>query len=98
VVTVQHMDNASENLIITPELVKKLIADQFPEFSHLTIKSVEISGHDNRTFHLGRDLLVRLPSKASYASAVLKEQHWLPKLAPHLISTYTYANCSWEPL
>jgi hypothetical protein len=32
---------------ITPSLATKLIAEQFPEFSHLEIKPVEIDGHDN---------------------------------------------------
>lgn len=41
-------------------------------------------GWDNRTFHLGPDMTVRLPSAARYAAQVPKEQHWLPKLAPFL--------------
>ncbi len=69
---------------ITAVLAAKLIAEQFPEFSHLEIKSVEIDGHDNRTFRLGDTMLIRMPSMAPYALKVLKEQEWLPKLQPHL--------------
>ncbi|WP_308208415.1 aminoglycoside phosphotransferase family protein [Paractinoplanes aksuensis] len=41
-------------------------------------------GWDNRTFHLGPDMLVRLPSAAEYALAVDKEHRWLPILADQL--------------
>ena len=41
-------------------------------------------GWDNRTFHLGEEMTVRLPSAAPYALQVEKEQRWLPGLAPLL--------------
>ena len=41
-------------------------------------------GWDNRTFHLGDDLKVRLPSAARYAAQAEKEHRWLPRLAPVL--------------
>ena len=65
-------------------LVKKLINSQFPVWRHLSIAPVDKSGWDNRTFHLGTRLLVRLPSAAEYAVQVEKEQKWLPILAPKL--------------
>lgn len=71
-------------LTITPSLVKMLIAEQFPTWSHLPIQPVASSGWDNRTFHLGKDMLVRLPSAEGYAAQPEKEQRWLPQLAPHL--------------
>ena len=61
-------------------LVKKLIAEQFPKWKDLPIKSVAIHGWDNRTFHLGPEMLVRLPSTEDYAPQILKEFQWLPKL------------------
>jgi len=64
--------------------VRELIASQFPQWADLLIKPVESSGWDNRTFHLGDHMTVRLPSSVEYASQVKKEHHWLPKLAPHL--------------
>ncbi|WP_211746000.1 aminoglycoside phosphotransferase family protein [Paenibacillus sp. Marseille-Q4541] len=69
---------------INAELVRKLINAQFAKWSDLPIKPVEKSGHDNRTFHLGDRMTVRMPSEAHYAPQVDKELHWLPKLRPHL--------------
>ncbi|MBI2791156.1 MAG: aminoglycoside phosphotransferase family protein [Gammaproteobacteria bacterium] len=71
-------------LDITPGLACKLIAEQFPEYAHLPITSVEKQGHDNRTYKLGKELLIRMPTAESYALKVPKEQALLPKLAPHL--------------
>lgn len=62
-------------------LVQKLIQSQFPQWADLRVKPVEDSGWDNRTFHLGDHMMVRLPSAAGYALQVEKEQYWLPKLA-----------------
>lgn len=72
------------NDIIDDTLVRHLIATQFPQWKDLPIKPIALSGWDNRTFHLGEDMLVRLPSRKEYASQVEKEQLWLPKLAPLL--------------
>ena len=49
-----------------------------------SVRPVRFGGWDNRTFHLGDDMSVRLPSAAPYALQVEKEQRWLPKLAPLL--------------
>ncbi len=65
-------------------LVSRLIAAQFPQWAGLPIRPVEFSGWDNRTFRLGEDMSVRLPSAAGYAAQVDKEQRWLPRLAPRL--------------
>jgi hypothetical protein len=43
---------------ITETLVRELIAKQFPHWSHLPIQAVENGGWDNRTFHLGTEMLV----------------------------------------
>lgn len=69
---------------IDAELVRRLIAAQFPEWAHLPVSKVEPGGWDNRTFRLGDELSVRLPSAAAYAEQVAKEQAWLPRLAPRL--------------
>jgi aminoglycoside phosphotransferase (APT) family kinase protein len=50
----------------------------------LPIKPVEFDGWDNRSFHLGEQMVVRLPSAQEYASQAAKEHRWLPKLAPLL--------------
>lgn len=69
---------------ITLSLVSDLIAEQFPQWSHLPLRPVEVSGWDNRTFRLGEEMSIRLPSGPRYALQVQKEQKWLPVLAPHL--------------
>ncbi len=77
-------DTSSASLDITLELVKNLIKQQFPEFIKLPIQSVKIQGHDNRTFRLGEDKLIRLPSAKSYSLQVKKEQTWLPIFSSYL--------------
>lgn len=74
----------TNDMDINVSLVNHLVATQFPEWSDLLIRPVEFDGHDNRTFHLGEDMLVRLPSSEKYAQQVEKEHQWLPKLAPFL--------------
>lgn len=69
---------------INVSLIRRLIITQFPQWVDLSITPVEFGGWDNRTFHLGDQMLVRLPSAEEYANKVEKEQHWLPKLAPLL--------------
>jgi len=72
------------SVTIDVALVERLIARQFPQYGHLPVSPVANGGWDNRTFHLGTELSVRLPSGPSYAPAVAKEQRWLPALAKAL--------------
>lgn len=72
------------SLIIDETLVCRLIASQFPHYSNLPVSPVAVGGWDNRTFHLGKKMLVRLPSAEQYELQVEKEQQWLPQLAPLL--------------
>jgi aminoglycoside phosphotransferase (APT) family kinase protein len=69
---------------IDAALVRRLLAAQFPQWQHLPVRPVELDGWDNRTYRLGDELAVRLPTGAGYAPAVAKEHRWLPVLAPHL--------------
>jgi aminoglycoside phosphotransferase (APT) family kinase protein len=69
---------------IDAPLVRRLIGAQFPRWSGLPIRPVEVGGWDNRTFHLGERMTVRLPSAEGYVPQVEKEHRWLPELAPHL--------------
>ena len=71
-------------MLINTNLVRKLIDSQFPQWSDLSIRPVAHGGWDNRTFRLGDDLSVRLPSAESYAPQVGKEQQWLPFLRERL--------------
>lgn len=69
---------------IDAELVRQLIGQQFPKWAHLAVTPVEPGGWDNRTFRLGADMSVRLPSAERYVAQVDKEHRWLPTLAPLL--------------
>jgi aminoglycoside phosphotransferase (APT) family kinase protein len=69
---------------ISIETVSKLVKAQFPKYKELKIKPVEKSGHDNRTFHLGDDMTIRMPSDSCYVPQVEKESRWLPYLAENL--------------
>jgi len=69
---------------LNPDLARKLILEQFPQYAHLPVFEVEKQGHDNRTYRLGNEMLIRMPTAESYALKVPKEQELLPKLAPHL--------------
>ncbi len=71
-------------IIPTLDLAHKLILKQFPEYAHLPITSVESQGHDNRSFRLGDEMLIRMPTDEQYALKVAKEQELLPKLKNHL--------------
>jgi aminoglycoside phosphotransferase (APT) family kinase protein len=69
---------------IDVSLVRSLVADQFPEWSAVEVRPMKASGWDNRTFHLGEDMVVRMPSDGAYAAQVEREQRWLPFLASRL--------------
>ena len=69
---------------IDRSLVRALILAQFPHWAHLPIEPVVCGGWDNRTFRLGDDMTVRLPSADRYSDQVEKEHRWLPKFGPLL--------------
>jgi aminoglycoside phosphotransferase (APT) family kinase protein len=77
-------DMPSTKVDINVSLVGQLVTTQFPQWADLPIKPVEFGGWDNRTFHLGEHMTVRLPSAAAYSLQVEKEHRWLPRLAPLL--------------
>lgn len=76
--------DAVDKAQITSMLVQRLIAAQFPQWSHLEVTPVEHDGWDNTSFRLGNQMSVRLPSADGYVAQVEKEHRWLPVLAPQL--------------
>ena len=74
----------ADQIYIDAALARRLLVEQFPQWADLPIKRVELDGWDNRTFRLGNDMAVRLPSAEAYAAQVDKEHRWLPRLAPLL--------------
>jgi aminoglycoside phosphotransferase (APT) family kinase protein len=75
---------AVHRLDITPEVVRRLVREQAPQWADLPVRPVEREGWDNRTYRLGDELSVRLPSHEMYGPQVEKEHRWLPVLAPQL--------------
>ncbi|MGW8482002.1 aminoglycoside phosphotransferase family protein [Microbacterium sp. NPDC055903] len=72
------MAAASEE--ITPSLVRSLVSEQFPEWSELPIRPVDVQGWDNRTFRLGDRMTVRLPSADGYVPGLVREEQTLALL------------------
>ncbi len=70
--------------VIDDVLVRHLVSAQFPQWAQLPVQSVAVGGWDNKSFRLGEEMIVRLPSASAYAAQVEKEQRWLPHLAPFL--------------
>ncbi|QEU97329.1 aminoglycoside phosphotransferase family protein [Streptomyces kanamyceticus] len=71
-------------MLIDDDLVRGLLAEQFPRWAELPVSSVPLPGMDNATFRLGDDLSVRLPRYERWIGQVEREQRWLPWLAPQL--------------
>jgi len=69
---------------ITADLVRSLVREQFPQWGDLPVAAVPRQGWDNRTFRLGDQFSVRLPSAEGYVAGVEKEDRCLPVLAEHL--------------
>jgi aminoglycoside phosphotransferase (APT) family kinase protein len=84
VTDVPDLGPVPQRVPVDADQVARMVAEQFPQWACLRVEPVARGGWDNWTFHLGDDLLVRMPSAAEYALAVEKEQRWLPVLAPLL--------------
>ncbi|MFI9384816.1 aminoglycoside phosphotransferase family protein [Kutzneria sp. NPDC052558] len=67
-----------------PELVRRLLAAQFPQWADLAIERVDSAGTDNAMYRLGPSLAVRLPRLPRAEDNVHREQRWLPFLASQL--------------
>ncbi|MFU8875750.1 aminoglycoside phosphotransferase family protein [Micromonospora sp. SL4-19] len=79
-----HLGPLPQRITVDADQVRRLVADQFPQWAGLSVQPVANGGWDNWTFHLGPRMSVRLPSASEYALAVDKEHRWLPALAPRL--------------
>jgi aminoglycoside phosphotransferase (APT) family kinase protein len=70
-----------ERAVPDVDLARRLVREQFPQWAGLSLRAVDPQGWDNRTFRLGSDLTVRIPSARGYDAQVEKEHRWLPELA-----------------
>ena len=68
---------------IDESLVKNLLLDQCPQYSHLPLQVLG-NGWDNSLFRLGEELLVRLPRRQFAVSFASNEQRYLKIIAPRL--------------
>lgn len=73
-----------DEVAIDAALVRRLLADQFPEFSSLPLREVPSTGTVNAVFRLGGSLAVRLPRAPRWADDLERELTWLPVLGAEL--------------
>ncbi len=78
-----HSMHADE-LEIDEALVRRMLQEQFPEWSSLRLARVVPAGTVNAIFRLGDALSVRLARREGPAAAGSKEVDWLARLAPQL--------------
>ncbi|MFC9746716.1 aminoglycoside phosphotransferase family protein [Streptomyces niveus] len=69
---------------IEVDLVRRLLEEQFPQWSGLGLVRLVDGGSDHVIFRLGGDMAVRLPRGTWAAGQARKEHVWLPRLAGEL--------------
>ena len=69
---------------IHAELVRRLVAAQFPRLAGMPVTPFRSTGTVNAIYRLGGHLYARLPRVARWARDLETESHWLPRLAPGL--------------
>ncbi|AKA01376.1 phosphotransferase [Streptomyces noursei ZPM] len=69
---------------VDDDLVRRLIAGQFPQWAGLAVERLPSGGTVNAMYRLGDDMVVRLPLVKGGADDVSRECTWLPRLAPRL--------------
>src|SRR5919206_1954143 len=74
----------ADELEIDEGLVRRLLAEQFPEWAELPLRRIEPQGTVNAIYRLGDELAVRLPRRRGPTEPGGKEIEWLPRLAPLL--------------
>jgi aminoglycoside phosphotransferase (APT) family kinase protein len=74
----------ADEIVIDGDLVRRLIAEQFPELGGLAVEPVRSTGTVNAIYRLGDELCVRLPRREAWAADLDQELRWLPELAPRL--------------
>ena len=69
---------------IDVDLVRRLLAAQFPEWADLPLERYPSGGTVNAIYRLGENMSVRLPLNPGWVWHLESESMWLPKLAPQL--------------
>ena len=79
----QRMRMHTDEVDISADLVRRLVADQFPLLNDHPVTEFESTGTVNAIYRLGNELYVRLPRvERRWARGLQKELKWLPVLAP----------------
>jgi aminoglycoside phosphotransferase (APT) family kinase protein len=76
-----------DELDIDAELVRALLAEQFPQWAELPLTRIEPEGTVNVIHRLGEALSVRTPRRGGSTIEEDKEFRWLPVLGPQLSVT-----------
>lgn len=74
----------ADEVRIGEDLVRALLAAQFPAWAEEELVAVESTGTDHAIWRLGDALAVRLPRTPAAAQQPVRVATWLPTLAPHL--------------
>jgi aminoglycoside phosphotransferase (APT) family kinase protein len=74
----------ADEVAVDANLVRRLVASQFPQWTDLALEPVRFFGTDNAIYRLGDELAVRLPRRRKNVVQLEKERRWLPQLAAHL--------------
>jgi aminoglycoside phosphotransferase (APT) family kinase protein len=75
-----HVDEVG----VDDQVVKSLLASQFPDWAKLELRQMATTGTDNAIYRLGEHLGIRLPRIHWAVGQIAKEREWLPQLAPDL--------------
>ncbi|MFF3249376.1 aminoglycoside phosphotransferase family protein [Streptomyces sp. NPDC002870] len=82
---------------IDDDLVRRLIAGQFPQWAGLAVERFPSGGTVNAMYRLGDGMVVRLPLVEGGAKDVSMEQEWLPRLADRLPTAIPEVLVAGEP-
>lgn len=74
----------ADEITVDDNVVRRLVDEQFPQWSSLPLRRLPPTGTDNQLFRLGEELVVRMPRVPGAGESAAWEHTWLPRLAPHL--------------
>ncbi len=66
---------------ISADAVRRLIAQEFPQFAGLPVRQLAAFGTDHLLFRVGGELLARLPANADAARNVVQQSSWLARFS-----------------
>ncbi|MGZ4130966.1 MAG: aminoglycoside phosphotransferase family protein [Actinomycetota bacterium] len=71
---------------IDPDLVRRLLVEQFPDIAGSPIEAVESTGTVNALFRIVDDFVARLPLVSWWSEGIEREWRWLPWLSQRVTS------------